>query len=263
MIRLEHLETDVIASCQLSCVSCNAFVPLQRAVAASFLVTPEELAEDLQHFGQVAHVDRYALIGGEPTLHPRLLELLMVARDSDVADEVEVWSNGLRVMAMGAAFWAALDRLVVTAYPGKLSDDEIEAIRARCERAGVTFELIDQRQRAKWHQLLEPAPTSDPETQRKFDACRNRRYSHVLDRGHFYRCCTSPFIPRLLQGRPDGSDGLPVAGLTEAALAGFLAAPKAMESCRLCTGFDRRRKGPWRELRTPDAWLQASRGGAA
>jgi len=263
VIHLRHLETDIIASCQLSCVNCNAFVPLQRAIAGDLLAQPAALAHDLERLGRVAHAERYALIGGEPTLHPDLKEMLAVARASGIADSIEVWSNGLRVASMPPWFWKGLDRLVVSAYPGKITDEKLAAIGAKCTEAGVVFELKDERKRPRWVRLLEAAPTDDATTQRKYDRCKNRRYSSVVDRGHFFRCCTSPFIPRLLQGRPDGSDGIALEGLTEQGLAAFLGRREAMEACRLCTAFDKGRPSPWREEREPVAWLRESSGGAA
>lgn len=156
--------------------------------------------------------------------------------------------------------------LVVSVYPGVLDDADLAWIEARCEEHGAGCIVKDERHVPNFEQLLEPEPTDDQTTQAKFSSCFFKGYSRVLDDGYFYRCCTSPFIPRLLQGRPAGSDGLRVdEHLTETALAAFLARDTFMESCRTCAGLDpaNRRHQPWREVRDPAEWLRASAGVAA
>lgn len=261
MITLRHLETTVTVACQNRCVGCNAFVPLQVGAFRSAQVTPDALALDLAHVARVAHVARYALIGGEPTTHPHLEALLDVALASGIADQLELWSNGQGLVDRDLPWLSRLDRLVVTAYPNKVTDDELAWLACRCDVYGVVFELHDYRVTPRWLRLLEP-PTDEATTQRKYDRCRNRQFNHVLDGGVFYRCCTSPFIPRLIQGRPAGSDGLPVAGLTEAALRAFLDQDEAMESCRVCAHGSRDRGAAWVEVGDPVAWVSAS-GGAS
>lgn len=263
MIRLDHLESNVTVACQLRCVSCNHFTSIQAARFKASMMPPEILERDLAHFGRVAHVDRWAAIGGEPLLNPRLVEILQVARRSGVMDKIEVWTNGIALAGVSSDFWRSVDVLVVSAYPGVLSDDDIARIYAKCDREGVELVVKDERQVPNFERLLEPTPTDDATTQRKWAGCFFRNYSRVLDWGYFARCCTSPFIPMLIQGRPFGSDMLKVdESLTEHALTAFLNRDTFMESCRTCAGLDpaNRRHQPWREVRDPAAWLRASAG---
>ncbi len=254
---LRHLETNITIACNNSCVACNHFVVPQRAVARHSFITPAQLELNLRHFGRVAHVGAYAMIGGEPTLHPKLPDLLQVARESGIADTLEVWTNGQTLRRMRPQFWASLDVLVVSAYPGKLGDEDLGWIREKCADAGVRFDLKDERNQPYFTRLLEAEPTDAAATADKYRRCWYRTYTRVLDHGYFYRCCTSPFIPKLLLGQPEGTDGIPVEGLTVEALRTFLDQPEPAASCTVCAGHGAN-PVPWAEFRRPDEWLNAS-----
>lgn len=265
-MRLVHLETNVCIACQLRCASCNHFVAMQTDRFKSSMIPPDVLERDLLHFSRVCHVDGYAMIGGEPTLHPALVDLLKVARSSGVTDCLEVWTNGIGVVDRYPAnhtFWQSFDLLVLSRYPGRLTDDEVSTISARCSESNIRLRIMDERVSPNWTQLLDAETSDDTYAQLKYDACWFKGYSRVLDWGYFGRCCTSPFIPSLIQGRHFGDDMLPVdEHLTEEKLAAFLEQTAFMESCRDCAGRNTPSSVPivWREEKDPAKWLQASRG---
>jgi hypothetical protein len=257
------LETNVTIACQHRCIACNHFVPLQTRRFKESMLAPETLARDLAHFARVARVDAWGALGGEPLLHPRLGDLLEVVRQSGITPVVEVWTNGGLVLHVDPALWDLVDRLVVSVYPGKMTDGELAAVAALCEARGVELLVKDERRYPNFTRLLERAPTDGATTLEKYRACWFKTYSRVLDNGFFYKCCTSPFVGPLLQGRPWGSDGLRVdEGLTERALLDFLADQQPLVACRLCAGRETRSALPvaWREVEDPQEWIAASAG---
>lgn len=260
MILLPHLETNVTQACQNSCVGCNHFVILSRARGEfkSSMLDPAALERDLGYFSKLCHVEGYAMIGGEPTLHPALADLLLVAKRSGVADVLEVWSNGQDIDG-GESWWVYADKLVVSRYPGKLTDDEVAALAHHCLYHGVELRVVDETTVPNFSRLL-TKDASDEGTRQRWESCFFRNYSRVLDHGYFFRCCTSPYIPRLLQGRSFGDDGLRIdENTTEQELARFLARTEPMESCRVCHGRSGRGEPlAWREERDPAKWLEAS-----
>ena len=95
----------------------------------------------------------------------------------------------------------------------------------------------------------------------KYAACWFKTFCRVLDRGFFYRCCTTSHIPPLILGLARGTDGLRVdESLTEASLAAYLEQPLPPASCAVCCGMgtESTRPIPWREVEEPRAWLEAS-----
>lgn len=265
MIFLPHLETNVTAACQNRCVACNHFVPIQVARFKASMIKPEQMERDLKLFGRLVHVSAYGMLGGEPTLHPRLPQLIRIARASRIADKVEVWTNGQTLLKQPGAFWEAIrdHRIVMSVYPGKLDDTQILAIQHVCDAKHVELHVKDERKHPNFTLLLDKTETGPEETQVKYNQCWFKTFSRVLDNGYFYRCCTSPYIPQLLQGRPEGSDGLKVdENLTEADILRFLNSKQAMPSCSVCAGRNTpaAQPVPWSEVNEPADWLAASAG---
>jgi organic radical activating enzyme len=266
VIHLPHLETNVTAACQNRCIACNHFVPMQVPLFKSSMIATEQMERDLRIFSKFVHVDAYGMLGGEPTLHPNLPALIQIARDSGIANIIELWTNGQTLLRLDDSnFWRAIrnQKIVMTVYPGKLTDQDIERIQYKCNNLEVELRINDERRFPNFTQLLEPSDTDPATTQTKYNACWFKTFSRVLDNGYFYRCCTSPYIPKLLQGRPEGSDGLKVDDqLTEEKIVEFLNQPTAMQSCTICAGRNTpsARPVPWKEITNPNAWLNASSG---
>lgn len=268
MIFLPHLETNATLACQLRCANCNHFVSMQVGEFKESFISPEALERDLYYLSRVCHVNGgYAMIGGEPTLHPQIVGLLRIARESRISDSLEVWTNGIGLwnrFPEGHEFWRSFDSLILSRYPGKLSDEDVQWIEGVCAFAGISLRIMDESKSPNWTQLLDSTPSDDHYAQLKYSSCWFKTYCHVLDRGYFGRCCTSPFIPKLLQSRPFGSDMLRVdENLSESDLQAYLDRKVFMESCRICAGRETPSAVPvvWEEERGgPEAWLKRSSG---
>lgn len=254
---LPHLETNLTLRCQLRCRGCNHFVGLGAHKSLPD-ITPEALAHDLERLGRVAHSKAWAAIGGEPLLHPDLVELLGVATMSEIADEIEVWTNGLLVRKQLPEFWMRIDKLVLSAYPGKMTDADVAWMRAACEETETAFELKDARTDSYFTALLYRQPKDKAGTRAQHAQCWFRTYTHVVDGGRFYKCCTSPFIAPLVLGLDVGHDGLPLDGITEESLRAFLTTDEPLAGCTVCGAHNGPRQ-PWLEVKGPEAWLEASR----
>lgn len=247
-------------ACQLSCTCCNHLVPLWRQ-AGVWKANPVQVEKDLNHLSTIVHADRWGALGGEPLLHSLLVDILHIVRSSGICDQIEVWTNGLLVPKMPDDFWRSFDILVLSVYEGKHSDLSLEWIDVKCRRENVELVIKDER---TWHNFrtnLEPVPTDAIATKLKFDGCFFRQFSRVANNGYFYMCCcVGAGMPRLLQGRPEGSDGIAIEGLTEAALEAYLTRTEPLGCCTICAGRDTAKPVEWREERDPEKWLQASKG---
>src|SRR6201992_4334994 len=188
MITIPHLETDITTACQLSCVACNHLVPLYRhhGVLRS---DPEQISADLNHLSTFLHADKWGALGGEPLLHPQLPSILTIVRDSNICDEIEVWTNGLLLPRMSPDFWSSpFDTIILSVYDGKHTDESIDSISSLCLTHNKSLTIKDER---TWHNLrtnLEPSPTDPDATKPKYDWCFFRSFSRVANRGYFFTC---------------------------------------------------------------------------
>lgn len=246
MIHRPHGESNVTLLCQNRCVGCNHFIPLQEP----WFVAPEELARDLNMAARIIHFDRYNLVGGEPTLHPRILDLLQIVIDADIADTYEITTNGQGYKKWDDSLYRLLDELIVTPY--KLNDEDIQNIRSKCEQYGTALQIHP----VIFTECAYKQPAPDDIAYGRYRACWYNINRHVIDGGYFYRCCTAPFIPQLLLGMPKETDGIALQGLTEQRLNEYLSQHATPASCFVCAS-NMGNRIDWRET-SRDKWLEES-----
>lgn len=259
MVKIHHLETDITTACQLSCVACNHHVPLWRKVGPKH-ADPRQVEDDLNRLSKIMHADIWGALGGEPTLNPKLVEILQIARNSGISDTIEVWTNGLNLRRMSEDFWRSFDVLVLSIYPGKLSEEELTWIANKCADTGRVLSTRDERLQPNFRTLLEPVPTDLDTTRKKFAGCFFRHFSRVANWGFFYTCCCAPHMSTLVQGKTENKDGVKIFDLTEDGLKKYLERTEPLSACFTCAGRDTAVSIPWREERDPEKWLRASAG---
>lgn len=94
---LHQIEYSIIDSCNRNCVSCSHFSPL---VKSANEITVEEFVKNTEIlYSQIPDVRTFWLIGGEPTLHPKYLEILRELRRIYKDIPVGIMSNGYGILA--------------------------------------------------------------------------------------------------------------------------------------------------------------------
>lgn len=246
MIKLLHGECNICLACQNRCVSCNHFVPLQ----SPFMVDPDAFKRDLEMAARVMHFDVFNLVGGEPTLHPRVVDLLRMVKAAGIADRREITSNGQSCKRWPDELYQELDDLIITPY--KLLPDERELITSKSERYNVRLE---------WHWVGFTYAAYRKGDSRRGDMlyrdCWYAANRNVIDNGYFYRCCIGRFIPQLLLGLPREDDAIALDGLTEERLRAFLSRRETPSGCNVC-GSNRAPSCGWSEQPDREKWLAES-----
>lgn len=209
----ESVEYNVVEHCNLACYNCDHASPLLAERFASL----DSFERDAGALAGVLHARQLRIVGGEPLLHPRLLDFLRAARGRGIADELVVLTNGTLLHKMPPEFYALIDRLWVSVYPGvKHAIDWSE-----CSRLCMDHDVIlDIRHRPEFMHTLTNVKIEDAETiGAVFQDCGmvGERGCPAIYDGRFYPCCVAPFTPaRLaLRGVPfdnRGSDGVSLHG---------------------------------------------------
>ena len=249
MVIFPSLETNITYYCQNKCVSCNHMIPL---VEHPYHVDPAIIERDLAVMSKVSHAAEFSIIGGEPTLHPAIMDIIRIVHKSGIANNVLTYTNGQAMRHLPDAFYEELDRLVIDPY--KIDDDTRAYITEKCMKAGLPLE---------WHSTdftrsFYRNKRSEAASTGLFSTCWFRFNRSVIDEGYFYRCCTSPFIPKYLFGQAKEADGLSLDGITEQKLLDYLNPQQTPEICSVCSGNCGPKIG-WSET-SRENWLDASLG---
>lgn len=245
MIDLGHLDVNVASGCNFGCVSCSHAAP---ANAHEFM-SPEVLARDLSNLKTVVHFQRIQMVGGEPTLHKELPEMMRVARASGIANEVMVITNGSLLKRMPDEFWQELDTLQLSIYPN-LAPDIPEFAEQKCAEFGKPFYSTRY---TEFHRQFRDNPNDGAH----FKDCHWKSDCYSCHNGRFHLCPQSIFFPKNFMGLEEGVDGLSLEGITDESFAAFLERKEPLNACRICMANEMKPR-PWAEAKRSE-WLERSK----
>lgn len=245
MITLPNLDLD-IAPCNYRCAACNHFAPLGHIP----LMAPAQITHDLGALVPFLRAEKISVLGGEPTLHPALLEVLAAIRQSGITPKIVVLTNGSRLEHMPEAFWTAFDALYVSLYPDERTQRSLPLARAMQAKYGFELGLIP----IEFSKVLSAEVRSPSEMAALYQACPFRVYCRAVYHGYLYQCFPAHVLPEHILGLPATVDGLRLdETLTEAKLHTYLNQPGPLESCARCAY--RREFIAWHET---ENWLRDS-----
>ncbi|MFF4601517.1 radical SAM protein [Streptomyces sp. NPDC001339] len=232
----EGCELNVAHHCNLGCASCSHLSPVFKR---SF-IEPDTAQRDLHLLARSFRAQFVKVLGGEPLLHRELVPILRSVRTSGIAPRIIVCTNGVLLPRMGEEFWAAVDEVEISVYPGReLPAEKMARVRQFAEEHGVTLTLLHYTHFR--YSYSEFGTRDDRLVQRIYDTCQIAHIwrCHTLFEGYFFKCPQSVFIPQVLEGGPDmWRDGLRITddpGFAERLLA-YLQDPTPLGACRNCLG---------------------------
>ena len=193
MMAKPKLDVQVCDHCNLRCAGCLHFAPL----AEKRFLDLAEYERDLERLSAIegigGYFDAVVLMGGEPLLHPRVVELMRITRSHLPGERVSLCTNGLLLRSMDDAFWDVLVEcdveLAISPYPIHV-DYEGLADLARSKGAMVAFtgditETVEGKE-AFMRLALDPQGGCDPA--RSFVSCPFGGCFLQLARGAIWPC---------------------------------------------------------------------------
>lgn len=116
---IENIDYHVTDRCNLKCVGCNNFCPFVPNDTPD--PSLEQVEEDFKLLSKFKDsFKRLSLLGGEPTLHENLGEILDLARRYFTNNDIVLVSNGImadKLLSLQDKFISSAIKLIVTVYP--------------------------------------------------------------------------------------------------------------------------------------------------
>ncbi len=245
------IEYNLTEHCNYGCAECSHFSPYL-AKKESSLAT---FVHDLEALAKVLRVYRFRFVGGEPLLHRELLQHVQAVRDSGIAGEVQVCTNGALLDRVSEEVLAAIDSLSVSWYPDPRCDQaKIDRAIEICKRVGTKIGVhkINVFRQMQVHQPIRDRRL----VQDVYDTCHiaHRWHCQTFYEGRFYLCSRPIFTNRYLDKvgvrAPDFRqlDGIAIhePGFDRRLLA-LLQRREPLAACSYCLGTVGRRQA-WRQL---------------
>ena len=234
LIHNGNLEIMAAHGCNLVCRSCTHASPVLRP---KDIADPETTARDLTQLARAYRARRVKLLGGEPLLHPDLVALADAVRSSGITDNLTVVTNGVLLPRQGPDFWAAVDEVWVSIYPGfEPAEADVTRWDELAAEHSVTLTL---HRYAEFRESHSEFGTTDRKlVQRIYDTCDIAhlwRCQTVIN-GVFYKCPEAYFLPVLRGEEPQDGLVLTAEGDLRERLLAYLNSAEALYACRFCLG---------------------------
>lgn len=186
---LSQVEFHLVDHCNLNCAYCDHFTPL----AKENFVSINSILEDFKKLKKVFdNVGRIYILGGEPLLHPELLQIFAPLRQLYPKSEIIIITNGILLNKQKDDFWCALQKynivLSMTHYP--INIDYMGYIE-KCRQMGIkSYYFGLDRDKMQKMNLDKQGKRNK---QQAFYRC-TRKKCHFLRDGKLYVCTPVPNV---------------------------------------------------------------------
>jgi len=234
--RITHgtVSFEVARHCNLRCARCDRVSPWMPETFAAV----EDFARDFDALSAVMDLDCLVFSGGEPLLHPRLVEFFRLTRERGYARGIVLLTNGVLLHRFTDEMWRLVDAVEITRYPGvhyKLDPNEVVDIGLRHD---VTVAVKDTPVFPQ--SLLNDRIEDDGHVEAIFRGCSSSVNLHTVYAGRYFRCIRAHTFDERMErsGRPERNpeDGLDLHATRDLmpALAAYLGAERPLAACRYC-----------------------------
>jgi len=230
---LSQVEFHLVDNCNLNCAHCDHFTPL----AKENFVEIDKILNDFKKLKKVFdNVGKIYILGGEPLLHPNLLDIFEPLRNLYPKSEIIIISNGILLNKQGDNFWESLKKydiaLSMTKYPIKVDYDYYIQ---KCKDMGIKCHFFDLNRDKMMKLDLDLKGENDK--QKAFDKCW-RKGCHFLRDSKLWMCTPAPNIRFLneyfnLDFKIDKSDYVDLNKVKSASRINAMF-QKPIEFCRYC-----------------------------
>ena len=189
-----HFEINIVKHCNLNCRGCNHFSPLANNDFMAVSIIEKDVKRVGELFNHVA--SRIFLLGGEPLLHPQIVEIIKICRKNFPKTKIHIVTNGILLAKMSESFWNCCKEhnIVIspTKYPINIDYDSLGEL---ADRHGVEYSIFggtDVCARTLWFEPIDIQGQHD--VNEEFFQCRQANQCITLEKGRLYTCVVPPNI---------------------------------------------------------------------
>jgi hypothetical protein len=233
------LEINVVDHCNLRCANCDHFSHL----APTRFAVPAQVEKDLAALATAVTLRELQFLGGEPLLHPQLLEFLAIGRRANIAQQLVLVTNGTLLHKADPSLFKLIDGMWISRYPGVSTAFDEQWLRDIAMDNGVWVWLKDTDAFTQ-KQLNQPNDDDGLVEYIYFSCLETHIYScHTIHEGRYYKCPASLYMSTRLRlkgyelgNRADDSVPLHHNPNLREDLERFIASDRPLQACRWCLG---------------------------
>ncbi len=193
---LEKVDIHITDHCNLNCKSCTHFSPL----AEEFYLDSDDFERDINRLSELTKGDigTIFLLGGEPLLHPELIDFLPITRKAFPNSNIVIITNGILLPSQPDRFWKACRRSNVHIWVSKYTSLNIDYAKAESMAKKHSVSLFytstsENEQKEKVWLKYKIDPEGKQDWLDSFQHCAIKNCV-TLKKGKLYTCCTLAHI---------------------------------------------------------------------
>ena len=184
-------DLHIIDTCNLNCKGCVVLDYLQDGRITNSRYELSDVKEVVENLTRLdLHLEELKILGGEPTLHTNLDEIVDYLLSTNRFDFLSLVTNGLNFTPKIVNTLKKLDRLVISVYP--LEEDLGDIIQAsdlyKDLSSHVDVSFWRQNGFHLWGEEEDNIPYS---TKLNWERCYQKDTCRVITKKHLYRCTTT------------------------------------------------------------------------
>ncbi|MBD2167424.1 radical SAM protein [Calothrix membranacea FACHB-236] len=230
-----YCEINVVHHCNLSCRACTHLSP----GLPKYIADPENIYNELSILSK-AYIPRgIKLVGGEPLLHPNIIQIIEAIRASGITKFVKMVTNGHLLAKAPDLFWEKIDAIEISLYPSKpLNPETLKILKQKAKDSKTILEIYN------WDDFRESYSELGTENtelvQKIYLTCAVAHIwrCHTVSEGYFYKCPQSVFIPKVINKENLQNDGIKITDSEDffENLLAYLKSEEPLGSCSHCLG---------------------------
>ena len=237
---IEHLVTD---HCNLKCDGCSMHSPYLDEEFSEFELFKKDLAEVKKYI----YVNEFRFVGGEPTLHPNIIDFFKEAKDSGIAKKIAVCTNGTSIFTLTPDFFSLVDVIYISMYPetGINYSKITEYLNSIVDQ--YNFKYVYEDKGSTFIKMHSDIELSQGFAQHNFMKCQIAWDWGCISfkNGRFFRCGVSQiknkFFKQTVQVEPynfleDDSIVIHDQNFNKQTLFDFIQSKKSLKACKFCYG---------------------------
>lgn len=185
-----HCEVILTNHCNLNCKGCDHFAPFAKPQFYDLY----QYKEDIQHIRNLWNddVSEIFLQGGEPLLHPNIIDFMEVTRKTFPEVFLRIITNGLLLKDQKDLFWEALKYYNVELAVSRYFDLDFEPIEENVNKYGITYFVFGEKSTEMRRDILDLTGSQDP--RHSFMNCFMSNSCIPITNGYTYVCPTAATI---------------------------------------------------------------------
>jgi hypothetical protein len=185
---LPYVECHIVENINQESNRCGHFSPLAGPQEADPVAFERDMRQLASRFANIKNI---RLMGGEPTLHPKLELFVEAARAAFPNADLRIVTNGLRLKIMHEGFWETCRRanveLDLSLYP--VMDKAFPTLEQLCEQKGIKLNVVRQ---TSFMAFVNPKGDSNPAESMTY--CRKMFYCPFLKNSRLHVCALPAVI---------------------------------------------------------------------